>query len=103
MILGGALSKIQNHVAAFIVVYGEELLPSEIKAGSPTKESIVSGLFLSAAEAGPGVATFLIAGEVYPVCFVPRVIKPDVACLPMGKRPPFEAISWASLVSPALY
>ncbi|BEI84934.1 hypothetical protein CcaverHIS002_0503350 [Cutaneotrichosporon cavernicola] len=36
---------IQNHPAAFIVVYG---------------------LFLAAAEAGPGVATLLISGEVYP-------------------------------------
>ncbi|BEI92764.1 uncharacterized protein CcaverHIS019_0503920 [Cutaneotrichosporon cavernicola] len=44
-ILGGVLGKIQNHPAAFIVVYG---------------------LFLAAAEAGPGVATLLISGEVYP-------------------------------------
>lgn len=44
-ILGGVLSKIQNHPGAFIVVYG---------------------LFLAAAEAGPGVATILISGEVYP-------------------------------------
>jgi len=44
-ILGGVLSKIQNHPGGFIVVYG---------------------LFLAAAEAGPGVATILISGEVYP-------------------------------------
>ncbi|KAL1407795.1 hypothetical protein Q8F55_007230 [Vanrija albida] len=44
-ILGGALAKIQGHVGAFIVVYG---------------------IFLAAAEAGPGVATILISGEVYP-------------------------------------
>lgn len=44
-ILGGVLSKIQNHVGGFIVVYG---------------------IFLAAAEAGPGVATILISGEVYP-------------------------------------
>jgi len=45
MILGGALAPIQTKLAAFIVVYG---------------------LFLSAAEAGPGVATILLAGEVFP-------------------------------------
>ncbi|KAF8586992.1 inorganic phosphate transporter [Ramaria rubella] len=45
MILGGALAKIQTKLAAFIVVYG---------------------IFLSAAEAGPGVATILISGEVFP-------------------------------------
>lgn len=44
-ILGGVLSKIQHQPGAFIVVYG---------------------LFLAAAEAGPGVATILISGEVYP-------------------------------------
>ncbi|KAJ7256529.1 major facilitator superfamily domain-containing protein [Mycena haematopus] len=45
MILGGALGPIQNNLAAFVVMYG---------------------LFLAAAEAGPGIATILIAGEVYP-------------------------------------
>ncbi|KAJ7195129.1 major facilitator superfamily domain-containing protein [Mycena pura] len=45
MILGGALGPIQNHLGAFVVMYG---------------------LFLAAAEAGPGIATILIAGEVYP-------------------------------------
>ncbi|KAF7363756.1 Major facilitator superfamily domain-containing protein [Mycena sanguinolenta] len=45
MILGGALGPIQNNLAAFVVMYG---------------------LFLAAAEAGPGIATILIAGEVFP-------------------------------------
>ncbi|KAF8211841.1 inorganic phosphate transporter [Mycena galopus ATCC 62051] len=45
MILGGALGPIQKNLAAFVVMYG---------------------LFLAAAEAGPGIATILIAGEVYP-------------------------------------
>lgn len=45
MILGGVLSKIQYHPGGFIVMYG---------------------IFLAAAEAGPGVATILISGEVYP-------------------------------------
>ncbi|KAJ7256527.1 major facilitator superfamily domain-containing protein [Mycena haematopus] len=45
MILGGALGPIQNHLAAFIIMYG---------------------LFVAAAEAGPGIATIILAGEVYP-------------------------------------
>ncbi|KAJ7191561.1 inorganic phosphate transporter [Mycena pura] len=45
MILGGALGPIRNHVAAFVVLYG---------------------LFGAAAEVGPGIATIIISGEVYP-------------------------------------
>ena len=45
MILGGALRQIQSKIGAFIVMYG---------------------LFVAAAEAGPGVATILISGEVFP-------------------------------------
>jgi len=45
MILGGALGPIRNHLAAFVVLYG---------------------LFGAAAEFGPGIATIIISGEVYP-------------------------------------
>ncbi|ORX36511.1 major facilitator superfamily domain-containing protein [Kockovaella imperatae] len=62
MILGGVLSKIQNNTAAFVIVYGESSLnfqPNNILI-------IYEGIFLAVAEAGPGVATILIGGEVYP-------------------------------------
>lgn len=58
-ILGGVLDKIQNHSGAFIVVYG---------------------LFLAVAEAGPGVATILISGEVYPTALRGHMLGLSAAC-----------------------
>jgi len=63
MILGGALGPIQKHLAAFIILYGTLRFCSSF----PVLKPRAVGLFLSSAEAGPGVATILISGEVYPV------------------------------------
>jgi nitrate/nitrite transporter NarK len=66
MILGGALAKIQTSTGAFTVVYGKLAFFLVLVGSSEPRSSVVLGIFLAAAEAGPGVATILIAGEVFP-------------------------------------